>query len=412
MSQKPLRLLTFSSLFPSSARPQHGLFVAARLRELRRRHGFDAEVLAPVPWFPLSYPRFGDYARWAKTPKTEQWEGQSVAHPSYFMLPGLSMRWQPQSMARSALRWLRQRQAQGAVYDMVDAHYFYPDGVAAAVLARHLNVPLVITARGSDLNLIGQNALARSSMLKAAEQASACVGVSAALVQVLREWGVPQRKLHVIRNGVDLTRFQMMDRLEARKRVGQHLKQSIGGPLLLSVGNLVELKGHALLIEAVGALRERLPALRLLIVGEGPERSHLEQLIERLSLKDRVHLVGVVPNAALSAWYSAADLKVLVSSREGLPNVLLEALACGTPVLATAVGGVPELVTEPFLGSLLEERTVPALVQAIAAQLQANALVDRVQLREHAQGFSWDATSDRLAHLMQNLRTPAETAHA
>jgi teichuronic acid biosynthesis glycosyltransferase TuaC len=404
------RLLTFSSLFPSSARPQHGLFVAARLRELRRRHGVQAEVLAPVPWFPFRHARFGDYARWASTPTFELWEGQSVAHPRYFMLPGMGMRWQPQSMARSALAWVRQRQAQGAVYDAVDAHYFYPDGVAAAALARHLRVPLIITARGSDLNLIGQDARARARMVAAAEQASACVGVSAALVQVLRDWGVAPSKLHVVRNGVDLERFQLLDRSTARQQVCGPLGLALDAPLLLSVGNLVELKGHALLIEAVHALRDALPSLQLLIAGEGPERTALQEQIERCGLQARVRLVGALPNSELAPWYSAADLKVLVSSREGLPNVLLEALACGTPVLATAVGGIPELVTESFLGGLLNERTVTALAQAIEYQLRAP--VDRPRLRQHAKGFSWESSSDCLATVLGSLNTKSGAHHA
>ncbi len=410
MSDALPRLLTFSSLFPSSARPQHGLFVAARLRELRRRHGVQAEVLAPVPWFPFRHARFGDYARWASTPALEQWEGQAVAHPRYFMLPGMGMPWQPQSMARSALAWVRQRQAQGACYDAVDAHYFYPDGVAAAALARHLRVPLIITARGSDLNLIGRDPQARARMLAAAEQASACVGVSAALVQVLRDWGVAPSKLHVIRNGVDLERFQLLDRSAARQQVCGPLGLAQDAPLLLSVGNLVELKGHALLIEAVHALRESLPTLQLLIAGEGPERTALREQIERCGLQARVHLVGAIPNADLAPWYSAADLKVLVSSREGLPNVLLEALACGTPVLATAVGGIPEVVTDPALGTLLAERAVPALARAIQRQLQRP--VDRGLLRRHAEGFSWATTSEKLAGLMLGVCASWGARHA
>jgi glycosyltransferase involved in cell wall biosynthesis len=399
---KPLKVLTFSSLYPSSARPQHGLFVAARLRELRARHGFSAEVLAPVPWFPFTSPSFGEYAAWARTPLAEDWQGQSVAHPRYLMLPKIGMRRQPDAMARAAAAWIDR---QGLEFDLIDAHYFYPDGVAAAALSRRYGKPLLITARGSDLNLIGQDADARRRMIEACEQASACVGVSQALVDVLKGWGVPDEKLHVIRNGVDLDRFAPRDRAATREALGL----SPDAPLLLSVGNLFELKGHALLIDAVHALRDDWPALQLFIAGEGAERPRLEAQIARLGVGERVRLLGSLPNSQLGAWYNAADLFLLPSSREGLPNALLEALACGTPALATAVGGIPEVLEGASeAGELLADRTVPAIVEALRRWLPR--VPDRAAVRQHALNHSWERSAAQLAALMQTVKKEAACA--
>lgn len=392
---KPLKLLTFSSLYPSSARPQHGLFVAARLRELRARHGFDAQVLAPVPWFPFTAARFGEYAAWARTPETEDWQGQPVAHPRYLMLPKIGMHLQPDAMARAAQAWVERT---GCRFDVIDAHYFYPDGVAAARLARRFGKPLVITARGSDLNLIGLDERARRRMLDACAQAQACVGVSQALVEVLRGWGVPQHKLHVIRNGVDLDRFSEQDSGAARARLGL----PVDVPVVLSVGNLFELKGHALLIEAVALLARDWPTLRLVIAGEGPERERLQQLIAQHGLQERVRLLGAVPNADLPHWYGAADLFALPSSREGLPNVMLEALACGTPVVATAVGGIPEVLGgQPDAGALLDERSPAALARAIDATLRRPT--NRSAPRRVAEDYSWAHATAKLAALMRSV---------
>ncbi len=397
-----MRLLTFSSLYPSSARPRHGLFVAARLRELRQRHGFDAEVVAPVPWFPFTAERFGDYAAWARTPRQETWQDQAVRHPRYLMLPKIGMAMQPDAMARAAVACIERA---GLDFDVIDAHYFYPDGVAAAALSRHFGKPLVITARGSDLNLIGQNARARERMLQACEQASACVGVSQALVDVLRDWGVPTRKLHVIRNGVDLDRFAPMSQQDARARLG--LDDS---PLLLAVGNLIELKGHALLIDAVQQLAASQPRLQLAIAGEGPEREALESLIGRHGLAGRVRLLGSVGQADLALWYAAADLFVMPSSREGLPNALLEALACGTPALATAVGGIPEVLAgAPEAGELLRERSAAAIAEGLQRWLARDA--DRAAVRRMAQAYAWDASAAQLATLMQSVAA-GEACHA
>jgi glycosyltransferase involved in cell wall biosynthesis len=397
-----VRLLTFSSLYPSAARPQHGLFVAARLRELRQRHGFDAQVLAPVPWFPFKAPAFGEYAAWARTPLAEVWQGQPVAHPRYLMLPKVGMHRQPDAMARAAASWIDR---EGIEFDLIDAHYFYPDGVAAAALSRRYRKPLLITARGSDLNLIGQDAQARRRMVAACEQAQACIGVSQALVDVLKGWGVPERKLHVIRNGVDLDRFAPRDRAAARAELGLEP----GVPLLLSVGNLLELKGHALLIDAVHELRGDWPALQLVIAGEGPERQRLEAQIARHGLEGRVRLLGAVPNAALGTWYGAADLFLLPSSREGLPNALLEALACGTPALATAVGGIPEVLGDASTeGELLSERTVPAIADALRRWLPRTP--DRAAVRRLALRYSWESSAAQLAALMQAVTM--EPCHA
>ncbi len=391
-----MRLLTFSSLFPSSARPQHGLFVAARLRELRARHGVDAQVLAPVPWFPFKAARFGDYAAWARTPAEEVWQGQPVAHPRYVMLPKVGMRWQPGAMARAAAAWIERR---GSAFDLIDAHYFYPDGVAAAALARRFNKPLVITARGSDLNLIGNDLEARRRMVAACGQAQACIGVSEALVDVLKHWGVPSHKLHVVRNGVDLARFAVTDRRAAREALGLDGHR----PLLLSVGNLLALKGHALLIQALHELRDDWPAVQLVIAGEGPERDALTALIGSLGLQDRVRLLGSVANADLARWYAAADLFLLPSSREGLPNALLEALACGTPAIATAVGGIPEVLgSAPEAGELLQERSAPAIAAALRRWLPRPPA--RAQARAVAEKFSWDASAAQLADVMQSAR--------
>jgi teichuronic acid biosynthesis glycosyltransferase TuaC len=401
-----VKLLTFSSLYPSSARPQHGLFVAARLHELRKRQGWQAQVLAPVPWFPWRHPRFGQYAAWASTPLQEPWQGQAVAHPRYAMVPKIGMRWQPDAMAAAAVRWIDAWRDQGHDFDLIDAHYFYPDGVAAAQLARRYGKPLVITARGSDLNLIGQDSRARRRMLAACEQAGACVGVSQALVDVLRSWGVPEAKLHVVRNGVDLDRFKLQPRAQARQRLGLDAQ----APLLLCVGNLLELKGQHLLLDMTHRLLERFPSLQLVLAGEGPERAALEAQRDRLGLQDRVRLLGSVPQTELPDWLAAADLKLLPSSREGLPNAVLEALACGTPVVATAVGGVPEVISAKGVGTLLDERSVDALVRAVPPWLETPA--DPHWVRQHALGFAWDTSVQRLSSLMTDVVQAGGKRHA
>src|ERR1700759_765171 len=176
-----VRTLLFSTLFPSSVRPGHGLFVQTRLRELMATGSVDVRVVAPVPWFFSSNPRFGDYALYARTPRRETLQGVSVFHPRYPLPPKVGMTVAPLSMALAAAPVIRGILADGFDFDLIDAHYYYPDGVAAALLAKWFGKPLVVTARGSDINLIAQYRGPRRMMQWAARRAAASIGVSKAL---------------------------------------------------------------------------------------------------------------------------------------------------------------------------------------------------------------------------------------
>jgi glycosyltransferase involved in cell wall biosynthesis len=380
-----MRVLTFTSLYPSEARPRHGIFVEARLAAIQRVAGVEAHVVAPVPSF--FFARAGsDRALAASTAHEEKRLGNRVLYPRYWSPPGLAMYVQPLTMALAAMRAVRSLARQDVEFDVIDAHYFYPDGVAAALLARWLRKPLVITARGSDVNLLSQLAWPRRLIRWAAREARGIVTVSCALSTRLRELGVPADKISVVRNGVDLARFEPVDRAEARRRLGL-----TDGPIVMSIGNLVQEKGHDLVIDALA----RLPQVQGLVVGAGPERERLAKRIEAHGLAARVRLVPEQPQSELKWLYGACDAVVLASTREGTPNVLLEAMACGTPVVAMAVGGVPEIVTEPAAGRVVATRTPEALATAIANLLGAPRAA--AQTRAFAERFDWNACAR--AHL-------------
>lgn len=388
-----MKILLFSSLYPSAVRPIHGIFVETRLRELLKTGEVQARVVAPVPWFPSSNTRFGGYAQFAATPLTETRHGVEVHHPRYLLFPKIGMNLAPHAMALGAWPTLRRLQRAGFDFDLIDAHYYYPDGVAAGLLARWLHKPFVVTARGTDLNLIPQHALPRHLIVQTAAQASASIGVCRALMDRLRELGADASKLHTLRNGVDLQRFTPEPRAEARARLGL----TPPGPYLLSVGHLIERKGHHIAIEALALL----PGVRLLVAGSGPEEGALKSLAARLGVTERVHWAGVVPQDELKWWYSAADALVLCSSREGWANVLLEAMACGTPVVATHIWGTPEVVSTPAAGVLMAGRDSVSLAQAW--QRLAGAPPSREATRAHAETFSWDATTQGQLDLFRSL---------
>jgi glycosyltransferase involved in cell wall biosynthesis len=386
-----LRILTVTTLFPNAVLPAHGIFVENRLRRVAESGQAALRVIAPVPWFPFKAKVFGDYSAWARVPRFERRHGLTVTHPRYLVLPKLGMLLQPFFLYRALLSETRRLKKEGLEFDLIDAHYYYPDGVAAALLARRLGKPFTVTARGTDLNLVPRFSWPRAMIRWAAGSAAASIAVCQALKEVLVELGVPASQVHVLRNGVDLGLFRPLDRTELRSRMG------LQGPVLLSVGHLVERKGHHLVLEALS----RLPEGTLLIVGDGPERARLVALAKKLQIEDRVRFLGAVPHERLPELYNVGDLLVLASSREGWANVLLEAMACGTPVVATRIWGTPEVVTEDAAGLLVEERSAPAIAESIRTILAAPP--DRGATRRFAEKFSWDATTEGQIELFRQI---------
>jgi glycosyltransferase involved in cell wall biosynthesis len=388
-----MRVLVFSSLYPNTAMPQFGLFVRRRVEAVARR-GVQVRVVAPVPYFPPGVPleRWRDYAR---VPAAERLGKIQVIHPRYPHFPGPGMYVQAWNLYRAALPHLRNLRREFD-FQLIDAHYVYPDGVAAVRLAKALGVPCVLTARGSDINLLPRYELVRRQIRAALGKADALVGVSKALADAMRQLGAPEDRLVVVPNGIDRDVFHYGDSASARQKLGIYPDEK----MLLSVGNLNELKGHALVIEAVARLRARGARISYHIIGAGEEESRLEAKIASLGLQSCVHLQGSIPNERLRPWYQAASLYVLASSREGWPNVLNEALACGTPVVATKVGGVPEIVRHGENG-LLMERSPEAIAATIEAALERDW--DRRALAGGASRRSWSDVAGRLVTLFEYL---------
>lgn len=394
IGRQNLKLLTFTTLYPDATRARHGIFVETRLRQLQAFSGIESRVVAPVPWFPSRNAMFGDYATYAGVPYRENRHGLEVCHPRYPLLPKVGMSAAPWMMALAVAPVLKKLLREGYDFDVIDAHYFYPDGVAAALLAKFFHKPLVITARGSDLNLISHYVLPRIWMRWAAHRADHLVAVSEELKQVLIAMDVPPEKITVLRNGVDAALFRPVERGTMRRRLNMQ------GFVMLSVGNLVPAKGHDLVIEAAALI----PDAQLFIIGQGSCETELRKLIAKLGLETRVQILENMEQAALRDYYGAADALVLASKREGWPNVLLESMACGTPVVATAAGASPFIVSVPEAGVLPHERSIRALFLSISRLREHYP--DRAATRAYAERFSWDETSAGqmriFNHIIQN----------
>lgn len=338
-------------------------------------------MVAPVPWFPFTHPAFGRYAELARVPRSEERHGVAIRHPRYFLPPKVGLASAALSMAAAArpvvARWL----SEGFDFDAIDAYYLYPEGVAAQLLGLWFGRPAVMSALGDDVITYPKYLLPRHQLRWAVARAGGVTSVCQALKDRLGEWGAPAEKVRVVLHGVDLEMFRPVDRQAVRRRLG------LEGRVLLSVGHAIERKGHHFAIEAL----PELPGTVLMIAGDGPWEGRLRELARSLDVERRVRFLGHVEQEALTELYGAADALVLASSREGIANVLIESMACGTPVVATRVWGTPEAVTVPAAGVLLRDRSAEAVVEGVRRLFERYP--DRAATRRHAEAFRWERTS-------------------
>jgi glycosyltransferase involved in cell wall biosynthesis len=389
-----LRILTFTSLFPNATAPADGIFVYQRVSHLADIPGNEVRVVAPVPYFP-SWFRWSRWRNFGQVPTKEQIGNLKVYHPRYLLIPRLAMPLHGILMFLGCLLPARRLHRQFE-FDCIDAHYVYPDGFAAMLLARCLRLPLIVSGRGTDITLFPSFCLIYPMIRSVLQYAIGTIGVCSALRDAMIRLGAPADKSEAIGNGIDLKRFTCVERGAARQQLGMPQNSRI----LVSVGALRPVKGQDRLILAVAELAPKYPDLILYIVGKGTFGAELQALIQRLALQNRVKLVGARPNDELKFWYSAADVSCLTSSREGWANVLLESLACGTPVVATRVWGTPEVITSTELGVLVDQ-SVDSIAAGIDLALAKNW--NRANLIEHAAGRSWDVVAREVQNFFERV---------
>jgi len=393
-----INLMTFTTLYPNVAQPEHGIFVENRLRFLLASQKVKSRVVAPVAYFPFTGKVFGRFGTFASVPRQERRHGIVVDHPRFLSLPGFGTSLSPRLLYLSVRHHVRNLLRSNPEIRLIDAHYFYPDGVAACYLAREFGLPFVITARGADVNHFTTMAKPRRLITEAATQAAKVITVSQALKDRLVDVGVAEDSIVELRNGVDLETFHPTS-LGLRGRSGSPSQLRIA-----TIARLVPSKGNDLVIEALA----HLPEVHLTIVGIGPELTRLQALASDRRVAERVSFRPRIPHQEMADFYNSVDLTVLASRQDGFANVLIESLACGTPVVATAVGGAVEII-DPSIGALVAEREPQAMADAISRQL--TSLPDRSTVRSYAEDFSWDKTTAGQIALFEEIiqQTPVRS---
>jgi teichuronic acid biosynthesis glycosyltransferase TuaC len=396
-------IVVFSSLFPNSFQPMSGLFIRERMFRVGQQ--LPISVVAPVPWFPFQSlirrlrPDFRP-----KAPGDEVQKGVDVFHPRYLSIPGAFKSLDGILMALCCLPRLMKLKRQGRL-DILDAHFAYPDGYAAALLGLWLKRPVTITLRGTETRHLASAKL-KPLVRAALSRASRVFSVSDSLRQAAISHGAEPSKIQVVGNGVDISKFSQVDRQSARAKLGLMPNAKV----IVTVGGLVERKGFHRVIAALPEILKKFPDTVYLIIGgasaEGDWTSKLQQLVAENGLGHAVKFLGLVAPEHLSIPLSAADVFVLSTRNEGWANVLLEAMACGLPVVATDVGGNSEVVCRSELGKIVPFDDHAALVDAIEQSLTQPW--DKEVIRAYAHANTWDS---RVATLTDEFRQLAFQSH-
>jgi teichuronic acid biosynthesis glycosyltransferase TuaC len=393
-----VKIAVLTSLYPSRTRPHEGVFAERRWTGMLRR-GHAVSVTQPLPRAPFAFlgPLLGrpHWLEIARMDAAEVRQGIAIERPRYRHLPGRSLR-NARAFARVGALVLRR----GDPPDVVVLDYAWPAALAVPLL-HGAGIPTVVSGRGSDVLEVAEHEALARELAACLRLAGRWCGVSRDLVAAMdRLAGQPGRGV-LVPNGVDLEAFRPSDRSAARRALGR----ADGGALVLVVGHLIPRKDPLL---ALAAFAHGAPSdAALVFVGTGPLRGDLERRAAELGLAQRVAVVGAAEPGALRDWYAACDALLLASSREGRPNVVIEALACGRPVVATAAGGTPELLVG-LDGALVRSRTPAALGDALGAVLAHPPPPERC--RAQVEALTWDASLDALEALLESAR--AEGARA
>lgn len=392
-----MRVLSIATLFPNPVRPSFGIFVGNQMRAVNARGGVDLAMVSPIGMPPWPLPLKEPYARLRPIPKESDAAGLKVHYPRFTLIPRIGGDSNPGRIVSAVLPLARKLHAEQP-FDLVDAQFFFPDGPAAAAIARDLGLPLTIKSRGADIHFWGARPKALAQIREAAQQAAGLLAVSEALRGDMIALGMPGERIAVHYTGLDRERFHPIDRPGARARIASLPRIAIpnDGPLLVAPGALIPRKGQRLVIDALA----RLPGVRLALAGLGEDEAALKAHARDRGVAERVHFLGLVDHETLPCLLSAADSVVLPSASEGLANVWVEALACGTPLVIPDIGGARELVRNPSAGRLAA-RNPEAIAAAVEDLLRTPPA--QADVAANARQFSWGENAENLVQFWHKV---------
>ena len=385
-------ILLSTSIFPNRFEINRGVYIKRQALELGRRGRLT--ILSPVPYYP-SFLKNSARAFYAKIPAQDNIDGLEVQYPRFFIVPKL-FRFLHGPFMFGSLFLAYRRVIRREKPDVMLGFWAFPDGFATVLLARIFRLPVLVGVLGCDINYFTQSYLRRKLIGWALRSCDQVLSVSEALKrEMVRRLDLPPGRVTVIPNGIEEGRFFPQDQDRMRELLGLDREDRI----VLCVARLAVIKGVDVLVRAFARVEGS--EKRLVVVGDGEEMPHLKTLVEELGLSNRVRLAGSKSHEDIPAWINAADLLVLPSINEGWPNVLMEAFACGKPVVASEVGGVPEIVNDSALGILTRPGDAEDLARGIEEGLGRDW--DQAAIRARVQGRSWAVVADELHRELERV---------
>ena len=387
-------VLSLTTLYPNAVNPRFGTFVARSMEALAKRGDWRVTLVNPIGLPPLA---LGRYRPLADLPATSTESGITIHRPHFTLIPRIGARRNAAAITRAALPLVQAIHAETPI-DLIDAQFFFPDGPAAAIIAKAMGLPLSIKARGSDISFWGEQGFARQQMVDAAKAATGLLAVSHDLAGQMAVMGMDAGKITVHYTGLDRDRFRPLEHTQLRSQLSRELGFALpdNAPLIACIGALIERKGQGIAITALNDI----PGARLVLVGKGDDEARLRALAVSEGVETRVFFAGSVDHDLMPLILSAADVMVLPTAAEGLANAWVEALACGTPVVTSDVGGAREIITCDTAGRLVDRNP-----QAVAAGINAvlNAPPPRDAVAALTAHFSWEANAAALAAHYERL---------
>lgn len=394
-----VKVLVLTEWFPNSGNPTAGIFVLEQMRALRRQN-VEFEVICPIPWIPGLLRRLPGAQKYVAHPLPSSVDGFAVSFLRVPMFPGGRLMYLSGFVQYIWCRRLVRRMLKKNGINLIHAHAILPPGFAAVLLGREFNIPVSCTAHGSDINVQPwRNRANRWATRWALRRVHRLFSVSRALAAKIYAL-VGNRQVDLVYNGADPQRFRPAQKEQVRTRLGL----PVSGKLVLFLGNLVAIKNVSLLLESFAQLA--LPDVRLCLVGDGELRASLEARAKELGISEHCLFAGRCPHDDVPLWLSAADCLVIPSQMEGFPTILPEAMLCRLPIIATAVGGIPEVILDGDTGVLVPPGDAAALSRALDRVLgspeDADTMAARAQsfAREH---LTWDANARAVVSVYQDL---------
>jgi teichuronic acid biosynthesis glycosyltransferase TuaC len=384
------RILVISHMYPNPVNPMSGIFVHNQCKALKEK-GVEIQVVSPIPRFPL-YPK---WKRYKEIPNKLELDGIPVTYVPTWMFPGGFFFHKYGELYVQSLEYELEKIKKEFPFDLIHCHTIFPDGFAGGVLSKRMGVPVISTIHGSDIMLYPKrNQAIYDQTVKSLSSNDRVVTVSERLLLEAKKM-VPDIQGMTIYNGFDPDRFYPIEKVTAREQLGLPVR----GKNLLFVGNCYEVKGINYLLQAFAKVVNAKEDIHLYLVGDGPLRSQLEKQTADLGIGKHVSFMGRKPYEEIPIWIGAADALVLSSLSEGLPSILLESMGCGRPMIATEVGGIPEILKDSETGLLVKPRDVDGLVNAIRRMfLEETEIVDRLgeQAYQASKELTWSRNAEKL----------------